>query len=412
MKKVTVLIMTLTFAVMSIVSAGCSDEEANMGESEKTEQKSVVQQESSEESKEKVVDISVSESKPDITETQLKELESFMSAYNGVPEFTFQADEINAKEISKGKTIMLIPDNSNYSFTSLICGQFKDAAKSVGFSKNICKESDGTTSFYSESLDSAIGNSDIVLMYGDINKDDLAANIERTQANGIKVISVGNMGKDENDHYVDYTMPINYKLAGKLLADWTITKKKGKVNALAINNSDSTLSTSIYNGFADEFKKYVSSGYCTVLSGSGLEIQNGLSGKIKQAIEKDPNLNYIVVLDESMISDAISGVEQSGKDIKIISTGGSVSALEAAENGSVEMLVAQSYEWTAYAMVDYALRVLNGNDLPSEQDVPVRVITKDSIKNALEENTYEIDGFYEICFGSNFITGYSDIWNI
>ncbi len=412
MKKLSLFILTFAVAMMTFVSAGCDDGTGSVGVSDKDESKESVVQESSEESKEQVVDISTVESKPEITKAQLNELNSFISAYKDVPEFTFDAENINANEIAKGKSIMLVPDNSNNSFTSLICGQFKTAAKTAGFSKRICNESDGTVSYYSESLGNAIENSDIVLMYGDINKDELSTDIERTQSNGVKVLSVGNMGKDEKDHYVDYTLPINYRLAGKLLADWAITKKSGKVNALAINNSDSTLSTSIYNGFADEFKKYVTSGYCTVLSGSSLEVGNGLSAKIKQAIDKDPNLNYVVVLDESMISDAVSGVEQSGKNIAIISTGGGVSAFDAAENGSIEMLVAQSYEWTAYAMVDYALRVLNKSELPIEQDVPVRVVTSESIKNDLKENTYEIDGFYEICFGSNFITGYSGIWNL
>ncbi len=408
MKRTILFILTFAAVMMSVVSSGCDNKD---NKSDDGVQSSVVQK-SSEPSEDVVSDISVAESKPEITKAQLNDLDSFISSYKDVPEFTFKAENINAKEIADGKSIMLIPDNSNYTFTSLVCDQFKTAAKTVGFSKTVCNKSDGTTSFYSESLNGAIGNSDIVLMYGDINKDGLATDIERTQANGVRVMSVGNMGRNENDHYVDYTMPIDYNLAGKLLADWSIVKNSGKVNALVINNSDSTLSTSIYRGFADEFKKYVTSGYCTVVSGSSLEIQNGLSVKIKQSIDKDPNLNYVVVLDEAMINDAVSGVEQSGKDIKVISTGGGVSAFEAAENGSIEMLVAQSYEWTAYAMVDYALRILNRSELPSDLEVPVRVITKESIKNELEETIYEVDGFHEICFGSNFLTGYTGLWNL
>ena len=142
-------------------------------------------------------------------------------------------------------------------------------------------------------------------------------------------------------------------------------------------------------------------------------MDNGLSAKIKQAIDKDPNINYVVVLDDAMINDAVSGVDQSGKKIKIISKGGSLAAFDAAQSDRIEMLVAQSYEWTAYAMVDYALRVLNGSALPQEQDVPVRVVTSKSINEDLENNTYSnIEGFYEICFGANFVTGYSGLWNL
>ena len=291
--------------------------------------------------------------------------------------------------------------------------QFVSAAASAGFKNVIANESNATASFYNDELEKSIEKSNIVVMYGDIDKDPIAAEIEKTQANGIRVLSAGNVGKDQKDHYVDHTIPINYQLAGKLLADWTISANKGKVNALAINNSDSMLSSSVYKGFADEFQKYVVSGYCSVLSGSSIEIDNGLSAKIKQAIDKDPNINYVVVLDDAMINDAVSGVDQSGKKIKIISTGGSLAAFDAAQSDRIEMLVAQSYEWTAYAMVDYALRVLNGSALPQEQDVPVRVVTSKSINEDLENNTYSnIEGFYEICFGANFVTGYSGLWNL
>ena len=250
-------------------------------------------------------------------------------------------------------------------------------------------------------------------MYGDINKDPLATNIELTQANGKRVLSAGYVGEGMKDHYVDYTIPIDYQLAGKLLADWAISQNKGKVNALAINNSDSTVSTSVYKGFSAEFTNYVTEGYCTVLSGSSIETGNGLAAKIKQALEKDANLNYIVVLDETMINDAVSAVDQSGKSIKIISTGGGTSAFTSAQNGKLDMLVAQSYEWTAYAMLDYSLRVLGEEKLPDIQSVPVRVVTKESIANDLENTEYEeIDGFYEICFGANFITGYRKLWGL
>ncbi len=414
MKKFTALVLALFLVASAAVMSACGDDNDNNKKNTKNEtQQSEESEDVQESSREEVKDISAVESKAEITTAQLSEINSFINKYKDIPEFTSTSEAISANEISNGKTVTLISDNSNYTFTQLVSQQFISAAKSAGFKNVIADESDGTVTYFSQQLDNAVKNSDIVLMYGDINKDNIATDIEKTQANGIKVLSAGNVGKEEKDHYVDYTIPINYQLAGKLLADWSISKNKGKVNALAINNSDSILSSSIYKGFTDEFIKYVSSGYCTVLSGSSIEIGNGLAVKIKQAIENDPNLNYIIVLDDALISDAISGVEQSGKKISIISTGGSTAAFDAAENGKLEMLVAQSYEWTAYAMVDYALRVLNNSDLPAEQDVPVRIVTADSIKADLESNTYSnIEGFFEICFGANFVTGYRGLWSL
>ena len=414
MKKViaSVLIFTL---LSSAALCGCGKEQKQestvTSEVSKTESMTISVPE---ESKVQIEDISAVESKPEITTAQLESINSTLNKYKEVPGFSSQSDTISGREIAKDKTITFIPDNSNNSFTSLVTRQFKTAAKSAGFSKIVSSDSDGTTAYYMQCLTDAIGKSDIVVMYGDINKDTIAAAIEQTQANGVKVLSAGNVGKDQKDHYVDESIPINYQLSGKLLADWTISKNKGKVNALAVNNSDSVLSSSIYLGFADEFRQYVTAGYCTVTSGANIEVGNGLATKIKQAIEKDPNLNYVVVFDDSMISDAVSGVEQSGrKNLKVISAGGSVAAFQAAETGKIEMLVAHSYEWTAYAMVDYALRVLNKSSLPQEQDVPVRIVTADSIKKDLKDSTFtDIEGFYEICFGDRFVPGYSTLWDL
>ncbi len=411
MKKFTALALMAAIVLGSFAMAACENSGDKTESTQETTESSVASKQ--EESSETISDISMVESKPEITNEQLSSINDFIAQYKDIPDFTVKAKEIDATEISKNKKVSLIPDNSNNVFTSLVVKQFKSAAKSAGFKKIYADNSDGTPAAYNDALAKAVEKSDIVVMYGDINKDPIANEIELTQANGVKVLSAGYVGKDMKDHYVDYTIPIDYQLAGKLLADWAISKNKGKVNALAINNSDSTLSTSIYNGFADEFKKYVTSGYCTVQSGSSIEVENGLATKIKQALEKDPNLNYIIVLDETMINDAISAVDQIGKNIKIIATGGGTSAFTSAENGKIEMLVAQSYEWTAYAMVDYALRVLDKADLPEQQSVPVRVVTKDSIKSDLENTEYEgIDGFYEICFGANFVTGYRKLWGL
>ena len=413
MKKFTALVLMAAIVLGTFAMTAREDSGDKTESAQEATESLVSSEDESDESNETISDISVVESKPEITNEQLSSINDFIAQYKDIPEFTVKAKEIDATGISKNENVSLIPDNSNNVFTSLVVKQFKSAAKSAGFKKIFADDSDGTPAAYNDALAKAVEKSDIVVMYGDINKDPIANEIELTQANGVKVLSAGYVGKDMKDHYVDYTIPIDYQLAGKLLADWAISKNKGKVNALAINNSDSTLSTSIYNGFADEFTKYVTSGYCTVQSGSSIEVENGLATKIKQALEKDPNLNYIIVLDETMINDAISAVDQLGRNIKIIATGGGTSAFTSAENGKIEMLVAQSYEWTAYAMVDYALRVLDKSELPEQQSVPVRVITQDSIKSDLESTEYEdIDGFYEICFGANFVTGYRSLWGL
>lgn len=412
MKKFISIILSAAVIASAFALSSCKENNNNDNNEQSSEPSQIV----SESSVESVIEISIEASKPAITSTQLSQLNANISSYSKIPEFTCNSEKINAKAISQNQSIMLVTENKSDSFCSLVSKQFSSAAKSAGFKNVAFPDTDGTPASYNDALASAVNDGyKAVMMFGDIVKDDISSEIERTQANGIKVISAGNAGLAQNDHYVDNTVPINYQLVGQLLADWAVVKQSGKVNALAINYVDSGSSNAAYEGFAKEFQNYVSSGYCTTLNVTSIEIGNGLSTRIKSALSEDPNLNYVIVFSDSLISDTVSAVDQSGSSVKVIATGGSQSAFESAENNHLEMLVAQSYEWTAYAMVDYTLRVISKSELPEEQDVPVRIITPDSIKTDIEEygDDYEdVDGFYEICFGSAFVPGYSTLWNL
>ena len=418
MKKFISLVLAMGIVSSAFVLSACQNNDGNTQDSavestvSNTSAESKDEQESVESS---VAEIKVSDSLPEITIQQLSLLAKDVNYYQKVPEFTSTAEVINAREITENKKIAFIPDNSNNGYTALVMDQIKNAASTVGFKENniFIAETDGTISKINDALKSAIDKkSNITVMFGDINKDNLATSIETVQANGIEVVSSGCAGVNQNDHFVDNTVPVNFQLAGKLMADWTLLRKKGKVNALAVNNSDSVLSNTIYNGFAEEFKKYVSTatGYCTTVNGTVDEIGNGFSSKIKDELTKDPNINYIIVFDESAISDAVSAVEQTNSKAQVIATGGSKEAFEMAESGNIEMLVAQSYEWIAYATVDYSIRVMSGSKLPKEQDVPFRIVNQASIKKELEEDDSDADGFYQICFGAAFVDGYSRLW--
>lgn len=403
MKKFIATALIAATAISAVSMTACNKDNNNNNNSQ---QSSTV-----ESSVNSVEELSVEPSKPEITPAQLASLSTRLASYKSVPKFTCKSETIDAKSISDNAKIALITDNINNSYTSLVSKQFSTAAKSAGFKKVTIADTDTTTSLYNDALAAAVNNSDkVAVMFGNINKDSISSQIELTQANGIKVISGGNTGLDESEHFVDNTVPIDFQSAGQLLADWAIVQQKGKVNALALNCSDSGSSNAVYKGFTKEFETYVSSGYCTALNVSSADIGNGLSSKIKDAVTTDTNLNYIIVFDESLLNDTISAVEQSGKKIKIIATGGSPETFTAAENGQVEMLVAQSYEWTAYAMVDYALRVMAKAELPKRQDVPLRIVTSESIKKELEDND-DYD-FHEICFGAAFVEGYSNLWDL
>lgn len=415
MKRILSALLALTVAFSALAMSGCSQNNNDNSAVGASSPKNNEKEENKQQSEEKPPEVSVDSSKPKITESQLAEINKKIVDNQGIPEFTCKSEAISAKDISKDKSITFVSKNDSNSYYSLLRRNFKNAAESAGFKAVSFPETDGSSSTISDGILSAVTeNTDLVFLAGNINKDTISSSIESAQSNGIEVYSAGSKGLDENDHYVDYTVPINYQLIGELMADWGIVKSNGKINALVVNCTDSTLSGTIFKGFKNEFENYVSSssGYCTTLNVPSIEIGNGLANKIKKAVSDDSNINYVYVFDDEAIPDAVSAVSQLNGKVKVVATGGTTDAFEAAESGNIEMLVAQSYEWTAYAMVDYALRVIGGKELPKVQDVPVRVITKESIAKAKKDYKSNYDDFSEICFGGEFVTGYSGLWNL
>lgn len=418
MKKIISLMLVLSVAFSALALSGCDGdkrEENGQNTSSSSTKSSKTSQKKKEE--EKPMEVSVDEKKPRINHDQLSELNKKILAAQETPKFTCTSETIDAASISKGKTLTFIPKNSDESYCKRLTSTFKLAAGSAGFDpKNVKIEStDGSVSSLSEALAKSVENkSDVSILAGNINKDDIEGAIETTQANGIEVFSAGSKGLAQNDHYVDYTVPINYQRAGELMADWGIVKSNAKVNALAINCTDSEISETVFTGFKAEFEKYVSAenGYCTTLNVKTKDIGNSLTDSIKNALKSDSNINFVFVFDESAIPDVVLAASQMNNKLRIIAAGSSVEAFEAVEAGNIQMLVASSYEWTAYAIVDYVLRVFGGLTLPVEQDVPLKIVTKEIIQKDIKSyDGPSYDGYHEICFGSDFVPGYSGLWN-
>lgn len=416
MKKIISLMLILSVAASALVFSSCGDDKSDNKEQSKTTSKTSDVSSHSENSPKPAVEdveVSIESSGTKITETVLSELNKKISENQGVPAFKSASESLNSDEISKDLKLSLITQNHGNTYYSLMAQNFRRAALNAGFEEPKNFETDGTISSINDSLTEAVKEkSDYVFLAGDINKSLISGYIETAQANGVEVFSAGSKGIDESDSYVDYSVPINYQFVGELMADWGIVKTSGKINAIAVNCTDSELSSTIAKGFKKEFEKYVSSsdGSITTINVSSSELGSILLTKIQDALKENQKINYIFVFDDSAIDSAVTA-SISGKGVKVVATGGSAEDIASAGEGKVEMLVAQSYEWTAYAMVDYALRVIGGKTLPREQDVPVRVLTKESVEKAASEGNVSISDFHEICFGSNFIDGYSSLWD-
>ena len=334
------------------------------------------------------------------------------------------AKSIDAKKISKNKKIAVIADSSSNTYSSYISQELKSVAEKVGFKEILAYDTDGTANSHTSALENAVSDQcAAVVLIGNINKDKISLAIENAQAHGIKVISIDNTQVGTNDHFVDSSVKTNYVAEAKALADYAIVEKEGKVNALLVTPSDVSYADEMKKAVTDELTKY-SDGYCTELA---MEISNtavNISDAVKKALERDTNINCVIVLHDNMLKDSVDALEmtQAMSRVTLLARGGGTELFTQVQNGNVATAVSESYEWTAYTAVDYILRVLNGEDNPEISDIPFMMISYDNVKKIEEsEGTEESSSdeektddtpLIEKIFTKTFKNQYLNLWGL
>ena len=222
---------------------------------------------------------------------------------------------------------------------------------------------------------------------------------------------------------MDSSAKTNYVAEAKALADYAIVEKEGRVNALLVTPSDVSYADEMKKAVTDELTKY-SDGYCTELA---MEISNtavNISDAVKKALERDTNINCVIVLHDNMLKDSVDALEmtQAMSRVTLLARGGGTELFTQVQNGNVATAVSESYEWTAYTAVDYILRVLNGEDNPEISDIPFMMISYDNVKKIEEsEGTEESSSdeektddtpLIEKIFTKTFKNQYLNLWGL
>lgn len=409
MKKLISILLAAMLVSSSFVLSGCKNDNGGSPEESVTESKSTNNNAADKE--------------------ELEALSKEIETLKNQPSYS-ETKSVEAAKLAKNKRIAVILDSSSNGYSSYIAYEIKEITAKLGFEETVTYETDGTSSSYVSALDNVVSDQcSAVILVGNINKDEISSSIEAAQANGIKIISVNNANTGEKEHYVDSTLTIDYNSEAKALADYVIVNQNAQVNALLVIPADLSYSESMKKAVTDELQKY-SSGYCTEISADSSTWGKGFSETVKEALEKDSNINCVIVLNEGMLKDTVDALEmtQAMSRVTLVSRGGGTDAFSQIQNGNAKIIAGESYEWTAYLTVDRLLKVLGGDDNPETAAVPFMMISYDNVtafessddnsedENSDDENTEETSDddipFIEKVFDKGFKSSFLKSWNV
>ncbi len=303
-----------------------------------------------------------------------------LQPFTGLPTFKAPGPKINAASIMKGKAILAIPVISSNPFTTGLEAEQAALAKQIGF-RYIRWNNNGTIAEWTKGIQYGIAQKvSLIALDGGVQPKLLGPVIKQAQAAGIVVVDTHEtadaQGKSPS---VDFTIPAPYAQAGQLMADYAIAQDKGKVDGLIISSPDVIGSPPFVNAIKAEFAKRCPS--CKT-STSDVTVANWASGigpAVTGAIERDPNLNFILPLYDPEVEYVLPALRQAHKTqaINISTYAGTAFVLKDIAQGLVGMDVGEAN--VGYSMLDDEMRLIAKMKPAFPEYLAVRAFTKSNI---------------------------------
>ena len=176
----------------------------------------------------------------------------------------------------------------------------------------------------------------------------------------------------------------DYRVPGKLMADWFVADSQGKGHALIMSSDDNSSSPDVWGAMQDEIKRLCPD--CKVKKEDSTVPQWGdgtLQQRTKALIQEDPTITHILAVYDGMTLAIEPALVEAGvaDKIKVAGFNGTPAVMANVQKGTaVKMDVGNPNMWFSAASADAILTTLSGKKPIEDAGVPFRIFTTDNLK--------------------------------
>ena len=283
----------------------------------------------------------------------------------------------------KGETIYSIPIDSKAEFYSVGEKAMKAVAEKAGVNF-VTFPSDGTQTSYQQGIQQAINaDAGAILLNGPL-AETLGPQIDAAKKAGVPVIPLHlSDSEGEGTPGLEYEAFAPFNQAARLFTQYAIANLKGEpVNALVIEVSETGPSEGMVKTIEETLKEEGPEGSTsTVINAPVAQWSTQVQGLVQSALLKDPNINAVLPIYDSIALYAAPGIAQAAanRDIKIYSFNGTPAILKMVKDGTVAVDVAENPDWVSYVNLDVAFRAMLGVDPIEGETGPLRLIDASNV---------------------------------
>lgn len=291
------------------------------------------------------------------------------------------SDPVAMSKIS-GKSVWYIAPVLSIPFIAAIAKGFTDAANAAGLKPTVF-DGKGNVDTFNQGVQSAVDAHANGIMLQGINPALVSGPLAKAQAAGIKVIDSLNGGPDQPlPASVLGHATVSYGDGGKLMADWVLADSKCNAEVALITHTIYTVYGDMVKGFQDEFASLCPA--CKIDSVENLtpdQIATGSSTLASTLIQRFPNLNYLVPVDDVTASTMSAAVQAASRPVKVVSHDGALPNIDQIRADNVPQKANVSNppnESMGWAQIDLLGRLLAGQPTVPEI-LPQQTFTKDNV---------------------------------
>ena len=282
---------------------------------------------------------------------------------------TIDGENNNKKtKVTNGSIGLSVSTQNNPFFVSLAEGAQK-AAKDLGVKLSIADAGDDVTKQVSD-IEDLLSKDISVLIVNPVDSDAVAGAVQNAIDKGVKVISVD---RAVNGVTVDCQIASD-NVAGAELATQYIVDTLGENVKVAELQGTSGASAAIdrgtgFHNIADSKLNVVASQVADFDRTKGMSVMENI-------LQASPDVKAVFAANDEMALGALEAISGAGKDIMVVGFDATDDALEAIKAGRMAATIAQQPELIGYTSVEYAVKLINGESIPSSVPVEVTLITE------------------------------------
>jgi ribose transport system substrate-binding protein len=331
-----------------------------------------------------------------------------LEPFRQLPGFVAAGPEFDARTCMKGKKIMSIPNSSANPFVKNINNAMKGVAKKVGF-EFMEWQNQGQLTQWVQGVNYAVDNKfDLIDMIGGTDPKVLGPQVKRAQEAGIKVVASHYSGFEQPVPNGVEAVPIDYRKAGQLIADWAIMDTKGKANALVLISSEVTSTGSVLEGIKAEFAEVCPDCKYKVQNVPVTEWSSKIQPTVQSELLRDTTINYILPIYDSMSQFVVPAITLTGRQdsVKIATFNGTPFVIGLIQQKKVAMDIGENLDWIAHAVLDAEMRMLCGLEKVSDPKIPFFIFDQTNAASAGTPPKLSTG------YGDAYVAGYSKLWKL